>query len=96
MHLTMIREIIMAVIARNSAAAGGSSVCRSSRTRSSSGGRFKGVMVVVEVVAAVRRDSVRSEWTKGCKRKDALPLHPHQIYHRLAVMCVMNFRLSSD
>jgi len=32
----------------------------------------------------------------GGTEKTLLPLHPRQIYHRLAVMCVMNFRLSLD
>lgn len=32
--------------------------------------------------------------TSGTEK--TLPLHPRQIYHRLAVMCIMNFRLSLD
>ena len=30
------------------------------------------------------------------EERRSLLLHPRQIYHRLAVMCVMNFRLSLD
>lgn len=77
---SVIREIIMAVIARELG------------SRSSSGDA-EGCLGVTVVVVAARRDTNGS---KGRKRKDALPLHPRQIYHRLAVMCVMNFRLSLD
>lgn len=55
---------------------------------------------IIYSYSCARSSCRRGCWVEADGPRDArgktFPLHPHQIYHRLAVMCVMNFRLSLD
>lgn len=73
MYLTMMHKIIMPVTARNSALAA-KAWCSSTRSNRRD-------------AEGVRKSSAGSEWTKGCKRKDAASTPPPDISSPGSYVC---------